>query len=180
MSGRRSRPFASSTRIQRAIIRIAVFLAATFAYALPSCGASPGLTAGASDPQTGPIEGSADHVRITTIKRASGGDDSAVVVVVIDPGYHINANPASQDYLIATVLNITNRAPLRVIYPEPVRFRPKFAGDVLNVYEGTIRIIAEFPRGSLTPEDSLFGTLTVQACTEEMCLPPADLALPGR
>lgn len=84
------------------------------------------------------------------------------------------------DNLIPTKLNITNLTPLHVLYPAPVRFRPKFSNDVLDVYEGTIRIIAEFPPGDLAREAHLAGSLTAQACTEEICLPPADLELPDR
>lgn len=104
-----------------------------------------------------------------------GGHDKAIVVIVIDPGYHINANPASLDYLIPT-----NQTSLRVLYPDPVHFKPKFANDALDVYERTIRIIAEFPGGALTRNSHLFHAVTAQACTEEICLPPADLVLPAR
>ena len=120
----------------------------------------------------------ADHVRIMMVKRASDNEDRVVVTVEIDPGFHINANPASFAYLIPTTLNVTNQTPLRIDYPQAVRFKPKFADDVIDVYEGTIRIIAEFPQGSLSRIPYLLGTLTAQACTDEICLPPADLTLP--
>jgi hypothetical protein len=51
----------------------------------------------------------ADHVWITAVDRGNGHDDSATIVVVIEPGYHINANPASMENLIPTMLNITDR-----------------------------------------------------------------------
>ena len=125
------------------------------------------------------LDGTADHVRITGAD-IDADDNETVVTVVIDPGYHINANPASLEYLIPTTLNVTNKKPLRVIYPRGIRFKPKFADQALDVYEGTVRIIAEFSHGSLTRDPHLFGTLTAQACTEEICLPPADLPLPNR
>jgi len=125
------------------------------------------------------FQDTADHVRIAAVDRVTGGDDRAIVVVVIERGYHINANPASMEYLIPTTLNVTSERPVRVIYPEPVRFKPKFTEDALDVYEGTIRIVAEFPAGSLSRERPLVGTLTAQACTEQYCLPPAEIALPG-
>jgi hypothetical protein len=125
------------------------------------------------------FDDTADHVRIIAVTGAnSGNDDRAVVVITIDPGYHINANPTSLGYLISTTLNVTRPTPLRVIYPDVVRFKPKFSEDVLDVYEGTIHIIAEFPKGTLLGEGPLFGTLTAQACTEKFCLPPAEIALP--
>lgn len=124
------------------------------------------------------LGGTAHHVRIAAVERTGGDQDRIVVTVEIDPGFHINANPASLDYLIPTTLNVTDQAPLRVIYPEPVRFKSKFADEALDVYEGTIRIIAEFPQGGLARTRYLFGAVTAQACTEVICLPPADLVLP--
>jgi hypothetical protein len=46
------------------------------------------------------------------------------------------------------------------IYPESVRFKPKVTDDVLDVYEGTIEIIAEFPLGGLSWHGRLSSTLT--------------------
>jgi uncharacterized protein len=120
---------------------------------------------------------SADHVRIASLQR-DGDKDQVTVTVTIDPGFHINANPASFDYLISTKLDITNQPPLRVAYPPPVSFKPKFSDEPLAVYEGTARIVAAFPQGVLNRTPYLFGTLTVQACTIDICLPPADLPLP--
>jgi hypothetical protein len=120
----------------------------------------------------------AAHVRIVSVQRDDREPDRVVVTVEIDRGFHINANPASDDYLIPTTLNVTNQTPTRVIYPSPRRFKPKFVEDTLDVYEGTIQIIAEFPAGSLSRNPYLFGTVTAQACTEDICLPPADLPLP--
>jgi hypothetical protein len=137
------------------------------------------LSAAAVPEQAYRFPDTADHVRIAAVDRVSGGEDEAIVVVVIERGYHINANPASMEYLVPTALNVTSEKPLRVIYPDPIRFKPKFTKDILDVYEGTIRIIAEFPKGSLSRERPLIGTLTAQACTEDYCLPPAEIALPG-
>ncbi|HVA13937.1 MAG TPA: protein-disulfide reductase DsbD domain-containing protein [Stellaceae bacterium] len=120
--------------------------------------------------------GTADYVRVKTVARDQ--DDKIVVTLEIDAGYHINANPATFDYLIPTTLNVTNLPPLRVSYPAPVRFKPKFVDEALNVYEGTVRITAEFAHGALSRNPYLFGTVTAQACTDVICLPPADLPLP--
>jgi len=124
------------------------------------------------------FEDTADHVRIVKVDRESGSDDRAVVVVTIDPGYHINANPASMPYLIPTMLNVNTPSPIHVVYPEAVRFKPKFLDDMLDVYDGTILITASFPKGALTSFTSVHGNVTAQACTDQFCLPPADLPLP--
>ena len=85
------------------------------------------------------------------------------MTVIIDPGFHVNANPASVNYLIPTTLNVTNETPLRVIYPPSVSIKPKVAEQAIDVYEGRIQIIAAF---SPTPGRApyLFGILTVPAC----------------
>jgi hypothetical protein len=122
----------------------------------------------------------ADHVRVKAVNRESDGKDRIVVTVEIDAGFHINANPATYSYLIPTTLKVTNQPPLRVVYPPPVRFKPKFVDDMLDVYSGTVRITAEFPPGLLARTPYLFGSVTAQACTDEICLPPAELPLPKK
>jgi uncharacterized protein len=121
---------------------------------------------------------SADHVRIAAVDHVAGDDDELVVKVEIDPGFHVNANPASLPYLIPTTLNVTSQTPLRVDYPASISFKPKFADQAIDVYEGSIQIVSKFPRGALSSNAHVFGTLTAQACTDEICLPPASLPLP--
>ncbi len=132
----------------------------------------------ASDQGTPRFADTADFVRAAALDRR--GSDSVAIVVVIEPGFHINANPASMDNLIPTTLNMETPAPLHVTYPKAVRFKPKFSDDVLDVYEGTVTIIAQFAPGELARRERLVGTVTAQACTDEICLPPADLDLPER
>jgi hypothetical protein len=124
------------------------------------------------------FEDTATHVRIIGAARTSGDDDEFAITLRIDPGFHINANPASSDYLIPTALTITELPPSRIAYPEPVRFKPKFTDETIDVYDGTILITAFFPKGALSLLASLHGVVTAQACTDQFCLPPADLPLP--
>jgi hypothetical protein len=124
------------------------------------------------------FEDTATHVRIVGAARTSGDDDEFAITLRIDPGFHINANPASSDYLIPTALTIAELPPLRIAYPQPVRFKPKFTDEAIDVYDGTILITAFFPQGALSVFASLHGVVTAQACTDQFCLPPADLPLP--
>jgi len=151
----------------RALTIAAILAAAAYAHA------------GTPDSGSPRFVNSADHVHIAGIDHVGSDGSELVVTVVIDPEFHINANPASQDYLIPTTLKLTNETPLRVIYPHPVSFMPKFAEHPIDVYQGRIEIIAEPPTSS-GPAPRLFGTLTVQACTDRICLPPADLPLPPK
>ena len=125
------------------------------------------------------FEDTATHVHVVGVTRLSGDEDQLGVRLAIDSGFHINANPASSDFLIPTTLTVTELQPLRIAYPAPVRFKPKFTEDTIDVYDGTILITAFFPKGALTAFRFLHGSVTAQACTDVFCLPPADMPLPA-
>lgn len=113
-----------------------------------------------------------DHVH--TIARRTG--DTVLVMVRIDPGYHINANPASNGYLIPTSVVFIGSLSPQIAYPPARSFKPAFSDEPLAVYEGTAMITVTFPAGSLDPLYGMGFTLTAQACTPHVCLPPADIA----
>jgi len=98
-----------------------------------------------------------------------------LITLRVDPGYHINANPATSDNLIPTSVNFSGAAPEQIAYPPPSRFKTRFADDVLDVYEGTVLITATFPVGAFDRMHGLSLTVTAQACTEEVCLLPDDI-----
>jgi hypothetical protein len=112
-----------------------------------------------------------DHVRVTG--RRAG--DVVLITLRIDPGYHVNANPASNEYLIPTTIAFHGVAPERIAYPPATPFRPAFADEAIDVYEGTVVVAASFPMGALDRVHDLGFTVTAQACTKEICLPPNDI-----
>lgn len=118
---------------------------------------------------------SADHVAIDTAFRRLDGRDEIVVALRIAPGFHINANPASYDYLIPTAIRFAGLEPTHIRYPPGRLFRPAFAIDGLMVYEGEVELVAEFPAGTLAGLHAIVGELGVQACDDRVCLPPATL-----
>jgi uncharacterized protein YyaL (SSP411 family) len=120
-------------------------------------------------PRADPSAGSAGVVAVTS--RWQG--NRMIVALRIAPGWHVNANPASLDYLIPTRLEFEGAPPIAVSYPSPRRFRAAFAKSELAVYEGTVEIAAEFA-ANVRPARA---TLKVQACSNEICLPPATLGI---
>lgn len=128
-------------------------------------------TGGTVAPQT------SDHVRVVAEVRAGRDGDTVVVGLTIDAGYHVNANPASLDYLIPTTLTFEKLSPTRIDYPQPVSFEPSFAKQPLDVYEGKTAVVAFFPHGMLKQRSVIRATVRAQACTEQICLPPSDLAV---
>lgn len=51
------------------------------------------------------------------------------------------------------------------------------AREGLDVYEGSVAVVARFPKGSLSATNSIQIAVTVQACTNQICLPPSTLAI---
>jgi hypothetical protein len=137
----------------------------------PSVARAPATVRGAG------IPGTADRVRVTATTGAAGDHDEIVTTLKIDEGWHVNANPASFDYLIPTSVSFERLSATRVVYPQRVRIKPKFAPDGLDVYEGTTKVVTLFPKGALEGAGTVRGTVTVQACSNEVCLPPATIAV---
>jgi thiol:disulfide interchange protein DsbD len=103
---------------------------------------------------------------------------NGVVVLQVDKPYHVNANPASEDYLIPTELKLTAGKGYKVgkvEYPKPIEKSFAFSeGKPLKIYEGRIPIRFQLtldkgaPKGNLTVK----ATLRYQACDDNACYPP--------
>jgi hypothetical protein len=107
----------------------------------------------------------------------NGRTASVVVTLDIERGFHVNANPASFDFLVPTSLDIIGAHALEVRYPKGLPFKSEFAPDTLSVYEGSVRIVARLDAGALDPRQPLRVTVSTQACTQTVCLPPAKIPL---
>jgi hypothetical protein len=112
---------------------------------------------------------------VTTSGAAKADHDEIVATLHIDEGWHVNANPASFDFLIPTTVTFAGPSPSDLAYPPSVRITPKFAPDGLDVYEGQAGVVATFPPGTLTRFRDIRATIRTQACSYEICLPEATL-----
>ena len=121
---------------------------------------------------------SAAHVKAVAQGASQADHDEILVTLSIDPGYHVNANPASIDYLIPTVVMIPDVPDAKITYPAGQAFKPKFSPEGISVYEGSVAIMAELPKGGLASAAARPLSVGVQACTAQICLPPATLAVP--
>ena len=92
-----------------------------------------------------------------------------VTLRIADP-WHVNAHPASQEFLIPTALEAPGGELRQVVYPTGEPFRGDFAREAVQVYSGEVVITGEL-RGEPRLE------LTYQACDEEKCLPPVARTL---
>jgi uncharacterized protein len=117
---------------------------------------------------------SAAHVKAVAQGASYADHDEILVTLTIDPGYHVNSNPASIDYLIPTVVAVPS-TDAKIAYPVGHVFKPKFSPEGISVYEGSVEITAALPKGWLASTAHAPLRIDVQACTAQICLPSATL-----
>ena len=126
-------------------------------------------------------------VKVTAepVEIVAGQSNEVVVKINTQSGYHINANPASFEYLKATELDLQDTPELTVdyiYYPNPQVKKFSFSEQDLRVYEGETQLRVRLnvekaaPKGSLT----MPAKLNVQACDDKVCYPPGsiDVSIP--
>lgn len=99
----------------------------------------------------------------------------------VTPGFHVNSNKPSAEYLIPTVLKIDAPTDIvlgRITYPEGQEMSFAFAPDEkLSVYsrEFDLQLVVR-PLASVLPGKYAFrGELKYQACDNAACYPPKKL-----
>ncbi len=131
----------------------------------------------------GAPDANAIRVEASPVRLAPGARGEAFVRLTIAPPLHVNANPASQSFLIPTQLTvpsgatgegITIGAP---IYPEAVTRKFSFDDEPLRVYEGTveIRVPVNVARNAATGERQIVARVRVQPCDDAACYPPRTI-----
>ena len=183
-----------TTRPKVLLTGVAVFLIAIAAFTLigTNSGNAPGSAQSEranSDPQspvarTG-LADSSDKVRLNLAEggKALIGETGEIVLTLdIEPGWHVNANPASMEFLIPTVAKSSAGGQSLDIPTEYPRGRVSdiVLGDTaLEVYDdgASIRLLPDEKQTTALKEaGKLDMTVRVQACSDEgVCLAPADL-----
>ncbi|MGI9066401.1 MAG: protein-disulfide reductase DsbD domain-containing protein [Pyrinomonadaceae bacterium] len=116
------------------------------------------------------------------VEMTAGSSAEASVQLTIQSGYHINANPPTYPYLIATTLDISPADGISagsVTYPKPLNRKFVFAEKPLAVYEGETKVKAKLKadKSARQGQQSLPAKLRIQACDEQVCYPPGTLDL---
>lgn len=131
---------------------------------------------------------SADKVGATV--RMSDPDPKAgrraiTVLLHIKDGWHVNANPASLPFLIATAVEAhaaDASIPLQVKYPPGRDSGIRLDGKSIMVFDDNVSITAYAPAAQLkrlSPDEFADVTVTVQSCSDQgICLPPSTLEYP--
>jgi hypothetical protein len=101
----------------------------------------------------------------------------ARIPVSVLPGFHVNSNKPSEEYLIPLKLTWTATGALQpgaIVYPTPSQEKYEFAEKPLSVLTGSFDIVASFKvagNASAGP-GSAAGKLRYQACNNRACFPP--------
>jgi hypothetical protein len=140
--------------------------------ATPSASASP---ATAKTPPANIVIAGATEVQIEP-----GASAEAAVQLNITNGYHINANPASDSYLIATTLEVERSEGLIVglpKYPPSITKKFAFSPQPLAVYEGEAIIKVQLKAGTDAKKGArnLAAKVRVQPCDDQACYPPRTI-----
>ncbi|MFI9651386.1 DUF255 domain-containing protein [Guyparkeria halopsychrophila] len=92
------------------------------------------------------------------------------VRLAIDEGFHINANPASEDFLVPTRITALDGEIGPIDYPPGKPFRAEFARSAIDVFEGLLElrvpVIGEMPTRL---------RVDLQACDDRVCLAPDEV-----
>ncbi len=126
-------------------------------------------------PLEGIVRASAENVEVR-----AGETAGASLRLSIAGGYHVNANPATERFLIPTSLEVKPEAGIaveRIVYPKPLTKKFPFAEVPLAVYEGdaSITMTVRVPRDAAPGQHALGARLRVQPCDDEKCYPPTTV-----
>jgi DsbC/DsbD-like thiol-disulfide interchange protein len=150
--------------------------AANSANAVASSNANAAATNAAKSPLEGIVRAS-----VEPLEMRAGETAETSVRLSITSGYHVNANPATEKFLIPTSLNVKPEAGItvdKIAYPQPLRKKFPFAEVPLDVYEGdaVIKLTLRAPRDTKPGQHTLRADIRVQPCDDEKCYPPSTIA----
>lgn len=171
----------------------------TCIWAITIMAASMALPTSAAASQVAPVDGaqsfagagvsgpssSASKVRLNAgFADAATKDGTRVLVVHLRMvrGWHVNAHPASEKFLIATQLSARagdTAVALKTDYPPGVDSGVKLGGTAIKVYDDDTSIHATLPAATVavvSAAGDMTVTVQVQACSDKgVCLPPSRL-----
>jgi len=117
---------------------------------------------------------------VERVELKAGETTESSVRLTITNGYHVNANPATEKFLIPTSLEVKPEAGItidKIVYPKSLKRKFPFAEVPLDVYEGdaVIKVTLKAPRAAMPGQHTLRARVRVQPCDDEKCYPPATL-----
>jgi len=161
------------------------FISGVFLIALSGCSKPAQNTAAPSAEPPKITSMSVVKVTADPMEVVAGQSNEAIVKINIQSGYHINANPATFEYLKATELDLPDTPEVLVdyiYYPNPQVKKFPFSEQPLRVYEGEtqLRVMLNAEKNATKGARTIPAKLNVQACDDKVCYPPGtvDVSIP--
>ena len=123
---------------------------------------------------------SSGYLTVGQPQQVAGKRNAAVqakIPVAVRPGFHVNSNTPTEEYLIPLKLTWTSAGALEngsVTYPKPAMEKYEFAEKPLSVFTGDFELVANFKVAANAPAGpgAAVGKLHYQACNDRACFPP--------
>jgi thiol:disulfide interchange protein DsbD len=120
------------------------------------------------------------HVTAAPVRIPAGGGAIAVIEIAVQPGWHVNANPPSPDYMIPTEVTVEAAGGVSAgkgDYPAGVPLQVGFEQNPILTFGGTFAV--RLPLSAAGEADhgarAMKGTVSFQACNDQLCLTPASV-----
>lgn len=109
--------------------------------------------------------------------RSTNTHKAVTVTIKIEDGWHVNANPASLDFLIPTAVDIQSeqKSTVQVNYPKAHAMETPFGA--INTFKDTIAINATIISDKTIDVSKMRALIQVQACQKDTCYPPSQITL---
>ena len=131
---------------------------------------------------------SSGHLSVGEVPKVTGKRSAAIearIPLSVDPGFHVNSNKPTEDYLIPLKLTWTATGALEageVNYPKAAMEKYDFSEKPISVYSGKFDLTANFKVAPNAPggPGAAAGKLRYQACSSKACYPPktVDVTVP--
>jgi uncharacterized protein len=125
------------------------------------------------------------EAHLSVDKLPPGGECQVLIRLTIEPGWHINTNPANPKDFVATEVSIVGKQGTKIAelkYPKGKPMRMQDFDESVWVYDGKVDV-----RGKLTVPAAAAGKteevdiiVKYQACDDKRCLLPATVKLTGK
>jgi len=106
-----------------------------------------------------------------------GATVHAAVEIQVRRGFHVNANPASEDFLIATTVStaVPGIEVVEVYYPDALERSFGFWPEALKVWEGNVvaGVVLRVTDAAALGDTPIEFVVDYQACNDEACFAPA-------
>ncbi len=141
-----------------------------------------GLGASTATAQFGNVPPPEKLVTFTSspIAARAGETAKATLTLQIAEGWHINANPATPEFMVPTEVDLPPGAGITAgtpVYPLPQKLKLGFEESELSVWDErvTIQVPLAVARDAMNGRRAVVGKIKFQACNDQLCLAPASI-----